>query len=128
MSTILSNAPDRPEAIAEHERRKSPRYEPAEFQSWIGWWEDRAGRDFRVQEASLEDISRGGARFIMAERIPAGTCLWFTVRGVDTAKTVIGEVLESSAKDDDGYRLRVRFIRPCPDEIMEAAVLGIPMS
>jgi hypothetical protein len=102
------------------ERRISPRWVAVNNQATL---EFSNGSNIRRAGASLLDISREGALISTKEAIPLGTPLRFR--------------LESPAKTDwigahpvrhaGSLRLGIRFVKPCLDDLLLAAMLGIDL-
>lgn len=105
------------------ERRKEPRYAPAAEAARIGWWE---GRDFRMSDAQLEDISSGGAKLKLADSELWGSDVWLSMGGAGTNAWIPATITELATAEDGSRRLRAAFHNTCPYDVFKSAVWGTP--
>jgi hypothetical protein len=75
------------------ERRRSPRYTPAEPRAWVGWW--RRGH-FVVNRAVIVNLSQGGALLFLAHQPPTVQPVWLCLGTAYPVESVQGRVLESN--------------------------------
>lgn len=103
------------------DRRAYPRFPAADDRVWLGWW--ATDSRFAAVAARLVDVSRGGARLMVAEPPPAADYVW--IRSADPqASCVQGEVLEVSRPDRGDFVARVRFLDGCPDDFFDLVTRG----
>jgi PilZ domain len=102
------------------DRRVSPRWVAVKNQSVL----ELQGADGRRRvKVTLVDVSRDGALVVADEPPPLRGPLW--LRMEDPAKTDWVRV-EPVRRDDSG-RLGLRFVHPCPDDFLLAAMLGVDL-
>ena len=102
------------------DRRASPRLVAVKNQATLEF----QGEDGKQRvKATLVNISRTGALIVTDEMLPIQGKLWFRME--DPAKTDwIGVV---PVRHDDLRQIGIRFVRPCLDDLILAAMLGIDL-
>jgi PilZ domain len=104
------------------ERRTEPRHHHVECLAWIGW---RIWRGFRMNDAVLVDLSRGGARVFLDSTPPRGRDLWLFLETPGQKAVVKARVLAVESTAAGQCIMRVEFRDPCPYALFEAAVCGL---
>ncbi|MGP0064057.1 MAG: PilZ domain-containing protein [Isosphaeraceae bacterium] len=102
------------------ERRSAPRLAAVKNQATLEF----KGRDGQQRaKVSLANISRNGALIVTDERLPLCQTMWFRMES--PAKTDwIGVV---PVREDRPRQIGIRFVRPCLDDLLLAAMLGIDL-
>ncbi len=113
----------RARAASKRERRWSPRFSAVEHRAWLGWW--RTEGAYSIVAARLLDVSRGGARVVLAEAPPEDHPVWVCLGAPRPIDCVRGITLEVRLEREGGYGVRVRFVGSCPDVFYRAAVHGL---
>ena len=117
---LISSGPE-----PEPERRAEPRHNPAECLAWVGW---RTWRGFRMNDAVLINLSRGGARVFLDERPPQGRAVWVFLEAPGRNAVVKAQSLDVKAAPTGQFSARVEFLEVCPYALFEAAVCGLAPS
>jgi hypothetical protein len=126
------------------ERRRSPRYAPAETRAWVGWW--RLGH-FLVTRGEIVNLSQGGALMRLGQQPPTSVPVWVclgTPYPVDYVQARVLEIATApppqpqpqpqpaavaparptpAAPGDNAplYLTRLEFHAPCPPSFFVAA-------
>ena len=109
---------------ARHEAwRVEPRRGAAECAARLGW---SAGRDRVNVGALVIDLSRGGARIFVDEAPPPGRVVTVFLEAADRSAKVDARVLDVRPTVTGQFVARVGFDAPCPYDLFEAAVCGLP--
>ncbi|MGE3819467.1 MAG: hypothetical protein AB7I30_08530 [Isosphaeraceae bacterium] len=118
------------------ERRRSPRYSPAETRAWVGWW--RHGH-FLVSKAEFINLSEGGALMRLTQKPPTSQPIWVCLGNPAPVDSVQARVLDAVAATTPNvptgrdtilapnsivYVSRLEFHSPCPGSFFEAAGRG----
>ncbi|WP_158633669.1 PilZ domain-containing protein [Tautonia sociabilis] len=107
------------------ERRETPRFTPLVDRLWLGWWD---GEQFQTIGSQLIDISLGGAAIACTDGPETGDDAWFCVVGPrlsgGTRAQVVGR--EPMPGSPGVYRLRLRFLPRCPQDVFEIALGLLP--
>jgi hypothetical protein len=104
------------------ERRVEPRYHHVECLAWVGW---KIWRGFRMNDALLINLSRGGARIFLDAKPPLGRPVWVFLETPGNAAIVKAEVREIETTPQGQCLARVGFLELCPYAVFEAAVCGL---
>jgi hypothetical protein len=102
------------------ERRISPRWVAVKNQAAL---EFRTGSNIRRTRTSLLNISREGALIFTEEAIPFGTPL--CLRLESPAKT--DWIRAHPVRRAGPLQVGIRFVQPCLDDLLLAAMLGIDL-
>jgi hypothetical protein len=113
---------DQAAATPVRERRTEPRQYHVECLAWVGW---RIWRGFRMNDAVLVDLSRGGARVFLDSPPPRGRDLWLFLETPRHTAVVRGRALEVESIAAGQCVVRVELRDPCPYALFEAAVCGL---
>jgi hypothetical protein len=105
------------------ERRSSPRFPALEDQVWTGWWSNP--EEFVTTAASLDNISRGGARIMTAIPPEENEQLWIRLAKASSGQALQALVLEVQAAATGSYCVRLAFTSPCPRWFHEIVVAGM---
>ncbi len=103
-----------------NERRISPRWIAVDNQASL---EFRTGGDIRRTRTSLVNISREGALISTDEAIPLGTPVCFRLES--PAKT--DWIRAHPVRHAGPLQVGIRFVQPCLDDLLLAAMLGIDL-
>jgi hypothetical protein len=101
------------------DRREAARHEAAGRKVWVGWW---SGSDFGAVQGHARDISRGGAKLVVAIRPPRRQPVWLYKEVEDTMVCVRAEVVGHTPAPGSLFAVRFRFCVPCPTALLEAVV------
>jgi PilZ domain len=102
------------------DRRASPRWVAVKNQATL---EFQGGEGKQRAKATLVNISRSGALIVTDEILPLRGTLWFRMES--PAKTDwIGVV---PVRHDKPHQIGIRFAKPCLDDLLLAAMLGIDL-
>ena len=102
------------------DRRASPRWVAVKNRATL---EFQSGDGKQRARATLVNISRSGALIVTDEILPLRGTLWFRMES--PAKTDwIGVV---PVRQDKPHQIGIRFRRPCLDDLLLAAMLGIDL-
>jgi hypothetical protein len=104
------------------ERRAEPRHHHVECLAWVGW---KIWRGFRMNDALLINLSRGGARIFLDEKPPLGRPVWVFLETPDNQAIIKAEVRDIETTPQGQCLARVGFLEPCPYALFEAAVCGL---
>jgi hypothetical protein len=102
------------------DRRRTPRYSVSGALVRLEWWK---GPDLQSTPARLMNVGRSGA-FLIAESFPQGrppSVITVSLEGGQHIAEAEAKVLEVTAVSGRP-RLRVAFLKPCPDEFLKASV------
>lgn len=121
MESIQQNA-RMPDAAAS-DRRKEPRYAAEVQDARIGWWRNQ---EFVTSEATLQDISSGGAALVVDPDLQAAPEMWFCVASGGGAVWVPGRVAALSSTDEGIQRVCLEFSHACPYDVFKVAAWGSP--
>jgi hypothetical protein len=102
------------------DRRVSPRWVAVKNQSTL----ELQGEDGnRRVKATLVNISRDGALIVADEMPPPRGSFWFRMES--PAKT--DWIGVEPVRHEGSRRMGLRFVRPCPDDFLLAAMLGVDL-
>ncbi len=102
------------------DRRISPRWAAVKNQSTL---ELQGADGHRRVKATLVNISRDGALIVTDEKLSLQGSLWFRMEV--PAKT--DWIAVEPVRHDESQRMGLRFVRPCPDDFLLAAMLGVDL-
>jgi hypothetical protein len=102
----------------ERDRRHDSRYNPAETQVWVGWWN---GARFFVIHAQLVNLSKGGALVNLANRPPLSQPVWVCLGSPHPVDHVQARVLDTLPQNEGEFHARLEFHVPCPTSFFVAA-------
>ena len=85
-------------------------------------WTD--GVECRIIRGRLVDISRAGAALIVGERAPVKIRARLRLVGREPTPWIEADILGIEPDAPDRYKIRLRFIEPCPTYFLRVAVLG----
>lgn len=90
------------------ERRREPRYVPANPGTYLGWWE---GEEFLAEPGTLCNFSEGGAAIAMDADLPGGAkdSVWLCVADRGRVEWVPARLV-----GQDGRVVRIQFQQPLP--------------
>ena len=100
------------------ERRLAPRYTPATTRAWLGWWNRGS---FRVVNAEIINLSKGGALMQLEARPPSSQPVWLCLGTPYPIDFVQARVLGAEGKTDEPSFARLEFHTPCPPSFFLAA-------
>ena len=104
------------------ERRSEPRHRHVECLAWVGW---RVWRGFKMNDAVLIDLSRGGARVFLDSAPPQGRDVWLYLETPGEKAIIEARVCRAEATSKGQCTIRVEFRTVCPYALFEAAVCGL---
>jgi hypothetical protein len=93
------------------DRRRNPRYRPAQTHAWVGWWK---GSRFAIALAELVNLSKGGALVLLPDRPPSAQPIWLCLRSPGPSDYVQARVLDAAIQPAGDYRARLEFHEPAP--------------
>ena len=100
------------------DRRVSPRWVAVKNRSTL----DLQGKEgHRRVEVTLVNISRDGALIVADEMPPLHGSLWFRMESPAKTDWIGAEPV----RHEGSRRMGLRFIRPCPDDFLLAAMVGV---
>lgn len=104
------------------EHRAEPRHRHVECLTWVGW---RIWRGFKMNDAVLIDLSRGGARVFLDSAPPQGGDLWLYLETPGEKAIIKARVCQAEVTSKGQCAIRVEFRTVCPYALFEAAVCGL---
>ncbi len=104
------------------DHRREERYAPVNHWAWLGWWR---WRGFRMLDALVINISRGGALVFLDEPPPLRRSVWLFVGTPDTKITLKAKTVESIMTQHGQCAIRLQFRQPPPLELFDVAVCGL---
>lgn len=104
------------------DRRAAPRHAPTRDRLWLGWWVSPS--EFRVQDATLLNISSTGAALLVPEQIVADPFVWLHLETAACSACTQGLVVGCEPHALGVQKVRLQFVTPCPLNFFQAA-LGI---
>ena len=108
--------------MAEHERRRAPRYRTVRRIVHFGWWD---GPTYQRKYAHIQDLSRDGALVTCKFSPPvAGTEVWVTLACHTPEPWHRSSVVGSSSFAVDCWEARLAFTEPFPDYQFDSALTG----
>jgi hypothetical protein len=105
------------------ERRHSPRFPAVQDRVWMGWWSN--AEEFVTTAAEVDNISRGGAKIMMAIPPEESEQLWIRLAQSGSVDCVQATVLEVQPSGEGSYWVRLAFASSCPLSFHEAVVRGM---
>jgi hypothetical protein len=115
----------RPPVPVAEERRAESRHTEVECQAWVGW---KTWRRFRLTNALVVNLSRGGAQVFLDAPPPADATVWVYLETPSKKAIVKGQVREVCSTSGGQCVVRLQFSEPCPFAFFEAAVCGLAAS
>jgi hypothetical protein len=101
------------------DRRDTTRHPTGGADVWVGWC---CGEDLVAIRGRLRDISRGGARVVVAVRPPRDGSVWLYTESNDTLRSARGEVVGHTPAPGGLFAVRLRFSSPCPTPLLAEVV------
>jgi hypothetical protein len=102
-------------------RRSAPRHVALEHRCWLGWWD---GAEFCSGDASLIEISRGGASLEAGAVPPRDRSIWLCLHAAGTTWGAEVRLAGARPRGHGTHRLGVAFVGACPEGLYKAAVCG----
>jgi PilZ domain len=99
------------------DRRKSPRYQVASAEAFLGWWD---GPEFRTELVRTEDISAGGVRLSSSGTVVPSQELWLRFTATPTLDWVQARLVGTLTDRNQQDQLRLEFPNECPYEVLKA--------
>ena len=103
------------------DRRSSVRHDTGHAELWVGWWTDD---HFGATLGRLLDLSRGGARVVLAAKPPRKQSVWLYKEVGTTISVVRGDLVGMTPSPGGEFCVRFRFATHCPTLLCQALICG----